>query len=353
MAASVPWKVVHYDHASVALGEAYPENTEWGFFLNRMHSIQYDLDLTHPLATEVNTSAYGTDFILYRGTRQMMGGIHTAVNQNDVEDHALHVSGTDWKHAMEGAIWPFVPTNVLANVYTVTGRDLALIVKDFFTTINAQANRIQFDTTALVAVGSTLNYKIDVADTQNLYDKINDISGSSPGFDWDISWDKKVSLYYPQRGSVKAFVFDIGNNCKINNYTDNGIKGTHTLGLAQLSSGGKAGSVQDSTNQGTYRRWDTVEELNDVLSVTDLANRTIAAAARNSQPQLEFTVTYIPQNDEDILNQIWLGDTVTVRGDTGYRDLNLQLRIVGIEGRPTDTGDESIDFTFDFASLSL
>lgn len=353
MPAATPWKVIHYDHSQVALGEAFPEGLDWGFYLNRLHSVTYSLDLTHPLATRSNTSPYLTDYVLYRGATPLMGGIHTAVNQNDVEDHVLQITGSDWKHAVEGMIWPFDPTLPLANVYLVAARDIALIVKDLFDTIGAQSNRIAFDTSALTAVGSTLNYKIDVADTENLYEKINALSGSVPGFDWDITYDRKVNLFYQQRGIVKNFVFEIGSNCKINNYTDNGIKGTHTLGIAQSSSGGRVGNVQDATNQPLYRRWDVVEEINDVLSTTDLARRTTGVSARNSTPQYEFTLTYIPQGEEDILSQLWLGDTVTVLGDTGYDNINQAFRIVGIEGKPTDEGDESIDFTFDYGTLSL
>jgi hypothetical protein len=44
---------------------------------------------------------------------------------------------------------------------------------------------------------------------------------------------------------------------------------------------------------------------------------------------------------------------VPVAGDAGYKTIEGDFRIVGIENNPTDDGQDNYRFTFDDGSLSL
>lgn len=357
MPTTTPWKVTHYDHSSVALGEVAPEGLHFDLYLNKVGDIQYDIDLSSPLATIGNTRPYYTDYVLSRGNTNIQGGIHTGINIEDVgAGDVLQVAGLDWLHYFEGCQWPFDPTNPTANIYLQVNRDLALIVKDLLDTILAQTNRLSF-AYVLAAIGQTMNYRIDVADTTNLYDRINTLSQISPGFDFAVSPDlaRTFAIYAPQRGIVNNnIVFEQGTNIYIGSYGNTGPKGTHVLALATSTSGGQLGLQIDNAVQPYTRRWDVEEQFDNVTDLTQLSKIASGTGDRDGADQIAFTCKYVPREGEDFWNTVSMGDSLRcIVQIADYTKLDQYFRLVGISCDVTDEGEEEIDLTFDYTTLSL
>lgn len=351
------WKVTHYNHAGVALGEVNPEGLHFDLYLDKIGDIAYDIDLSHALATKINTRPYYTDYILSRGIRNIQGGIHTGINVADIGmGNVLQIAGLDWLHYLEGCMWPFDPTNPTASLYLQAGRDIALITKDLLDTTLAQTNRLSL-AYALAAVGQTTDYRIDVADTTNLFDRISTISQIKPGYDFDISPDltRTFTIYAPQKGNPNnPFVFEQGSNIYISSYGNTGPKGTHTLNIATNSAGGQLGVQLDHATQPYARRWDVEEQFDNVSSLAQLAGYASGQSDRDGADQIAFTAKYIPQPNEDFWGEVSLGDSCLCLVDIGnYDSINQKFRLVGITGDVTDEGEEEISLTFDYTTLSL
>lgn len=350
------WKTTHYNHAGQALGDAFPESLNIVLQLDTIGTATYNLDITNPLSIEQNTRAYYTDFVITRGTRNIIAGVHTSCgNSDDSNNDILQISGQDWKHLFEGCTHPFDPTNPTANLYNVTDRDVALVIKDLLDTQLAASNRASF-AYSLSAIGQTTNYQIGPSDSTDLNSRIATLAQTAPGFDFDVSPDltRTFAIYSPTRGANNGYVFQEDMNCETVSYQSNGPKGTHVVGTASTAGGGNLGYVVDTPTQGTARRWDVYEDFDNVQDITQLTAYTQAQATRDDADQIAFTIKYIPQPGEDIFSKVGLGDTckclLTLHG---YKNIDAFYRIVGIEINVTDEGEEEISFTMDYGSLSF
>jgi hypothetical protein len=89
-----PWTVRHYNHAGIALGEAFPQGLSFGKYLGaKIGSISYVLDLDQDLAVRSKTNPYITDFALFRGHEgdmtKILGGMHTSISLSEIEGRGL------------------------------------------------------------------------------------------------------------------------------------------------------------------------------------------------------------------------------------------------------------------------
>lgn len=352
--AQTDWKVTHYDHAGNALGESFPNDLHFDLYLDKVGDIQYSLDASLTLAQGPNCRAYYTDYILQRGTRNIQAGMHTGISLGEPESNAIEVSGLDWLHYFEKCFWPFDPTNPTGGLYLQAGRDVALVVKDLLDTILAQTNRLTF-AYVLAAVGQLTDYRIDVADSTDLLQRILTLAQTKPGFDFDVSPDltRTFRIYAPKKGTTRDYVFSDDNSI-ITAYTNVGPKATHTLNLATSSSGGQLGVNLDSANQAATRRLDGEEQFDNVLNVAQLTTYANGQLDRDSTDQITFTVKHVPLPDEDFWSQVDIGDTCQCY----FRLINSDIindfyRVVGISCDPDEEGGEEISVTFDYGSLSL
>jgi hypothetical protein len=339
------------------LGEAFPQGLSFGKYLGaKIGSISYVLDLDQDLAVRSKTNPYITDFALFRGHEgdmtKILGGMHTSISLSEIEGRGLNVAGKDWWHYFEKEEWPFDPANPLLYRYQQVGRDIALIVDDILDTVLAQPNALAF-TYTLAAIGQTTNYRIEPADTEKIINKLDGLSKLSPGFDLEITPDREIKLYSPQKTrTLTGFALRQGHNCENFSYTENGPQATHLRGFAQGAT--RLGYIYNDAAQAAYRRITESIEFADVREQTLLQSRTTAEGLRQAAPAIEFSCSYINVDDDtDIWTQVELGDKIHVYAELEYDTLNTHFRLVGMECSPTDEGDEEVTLTFDDGSLSL
>lgn len=344
------FRVIHYNHEDEALGEAFPNNLEFAIYLSRTGYCNYDLDTGAFLARRAYTAPYLTDFRLQYGETDIMGGLHTAVSFDELEGHVIKVAGKDWLHYLEKRQYPFDPNSSTFEPYLVSDRDLFLIVEDILDTVLAEPNSLAF-TYDNGSCGQTANYKIEPGDTGNIMDKLTELAGGNPGFDFEATPDRQIILYYPKKGTTVGIPLVGGMNITELRYTNNGPQGTHTLGMAQGASS-RMGYVVDSWNQPEYRRLDISEELSNVSEEADLQAKTQGASDRNAVPSTEFTAKVILENLNPF-EELHVGDTALVQADIEYDTINDYYRIVGIQCSPTDEGDYEVELTLDDGTISL
>lgn len=351
-----PWTVRHYSHSDVALGEAFPQDLSFSKLLKRVGTISYGLDLEQDLAVRSKTNPYITDFKLFRGHEgemvPIMGGMHTSIEISGAENNLLNVAGKDWLHYFEKDEWPFNPLDPIQYNYRQAGRDIALVVKDILDTTLAQPNSLNL-TYTLAAVGQLINYKIEPADTEKIFSRLDELSKIAPGFDFDITHDRVFKLYAPQKTrTLTGFALREGDNIENLHYTENGPQATKLRGFANGAT--RLGHVVDDAAQSAYRRLVESVEFSDVTDVTALQDKTTAEALRMAAPAIEFSCSFINYDvDFDFWSQVDTGDKIHVKGDLRYDKLDNYFRLVGIECGPSDEGDEEIVLSFDDGTLAL
>lgn len=346
------WLVRHFDHLGNAFGESFPNDLSFSLYLGRIGSISYNLDLDDPLANITATNPYETDFGLYRNTTRLMGGMHTAINVDDVEGNTLGVSGQDWKHYLDKIRWLFDPTHPLDYVYRVTNRDIALVVKDLIDGVLASLYTLPINTSSITPVGQLINYRIDPADTESIYSKITSLSQIKPGFDFEISPNLQAQVSAPRMGTLQNYVLEQGSNIYKLRYTNTGPEGTVTMGLASVG-GTRSGSVVIAPTVSRFRRLEANTEFSDLVDATLLSSYTAGQADRDAAPHIEFSCTLIPETGQDLWQYIGLGNSYPVYANIGWSTIDDVFRLVGIECSPNDQGDEEITLSFDDGSLSL
>src|SRR5436190_9202056 len=164
----------------------------------------------------------------------------------------------------------------------------------------------------LTLTGVVSDYRIEPGDQESLLAKITNLSQIEPGFDFDISPRRTITLYVPKKGSVKDFIFEHSLNCMISPYKNDGPKATHMLGMGQSTSA-KFGFAKDSNNIATYRRRDITQEYQGVHKRKQVKAKVNSDIKRLSAPQKQFTVKWLGDTYE-LLSNVQVGDTVPVVG---------------------------------------
>ena len=350
------WRVIHRDHAGVALGEEYPSSPEFALYLGKVGYLSYDLDRSSILAVKQNCEPYATDYELYFGNTLIQSGIHTDIEASSLEDHTFKISGKDWLHWFEGQQWYFDPTSPVSNLYSATNRDAFTIFEDWLTAVQSYPDTIQF-TYSNGTCGVLTNAKIDVNDTEDMYQKFVTLA-QGVGFEFEISPQKVVKLYYPQMVKNTDEVLEIGVHVYDLTYHNKGPTATQILVTGQGPSSKLGTIVVDSTARAKYRRWMGNEDLGTIPDAATLTSRSVTAMQRNSVPSLEFSCKLIPDFVPDFFSRFQIGDKIHVHGDIGWSSdvhelTNEKFRLVSIVGSPNDEGDQEYELGFDDGTVPL
>jgi hypothetical protein len=352
------WKVLHYRHDGTPLGDEFPTNPEFAIYLGgKVGYLNYELDQSSPLAVKENCEPYATDYALFFGDRKIQAGIHTDIEATDLESHTFQVSGKDWLHWFERQQWYFDPTNPLANVYTASAKDIFTIFEELLTNVQSYPDTIQF-TFANGAAGVTTNYKIEVNDTADMLSKFNELSQATPAFEFEITPDKQIKLYYPKKTKINPYVLEVGANIYQISYHNKGPAATQVLVTGQTPSNQTGGIFVDTVARGKYRRLMANQDIGQIADTAALNAKAPDIIDHFSTPGLEFTCTIIPDFVEDFFANFTIGDSIHVHGDIGWAPDVHELsdpyfRLVSIVGKPNEEGDQEYELGFDDGTISL
>jgi len=329
----------HLDHDFVALGEATPEELQYSLMLAEPHTVQYKLKSENTLAVYPNVCAYETDFLLQRDSDDFLVGMHTGVNVDEAEE-LLSIAGKDYKHYLERRQFPFDPTDPTLYLFEKPATDIFTVVEDILTVVLAETYSLPMSYANGLA-GTTIDYRIDPADTENIYEKINSLAEGH--FDWLVDVSRWVRLYAPNKGTVNSYVFEKGRNLITLPYEDTGPDGNHVLGLG-AGTANKLGSVYNNvTGQQLHRRLDSSHDFgSDVIDQSRLNDLTNAEGARTIKHKLKIEAEVVPDYIDEVLDEVALGDTCRFIGSNFHKDIDQNFRIVGFQGTDSKNGAETL-----------
>lgn len=182
---------------------------------------------------------------------------------------------------------------------------------------------------------------------QNVGETINELSEMHDGFDYDIAPNKVFHMYYPQRGALLGFNFEMDVNAN-NVYVLRDAKelATEVHGIG----GGTEKStciavVVDTGARATYKLRQTAEDFGETKHFNTMVKRATRKLnnhkAPTRQPQIGVVLTPPDLFDFNI------GDRATVIASAGFLQINSVHRIIAMEVFLDQTGVEVVTVHFD------
>lgn len=167
------------------------------------------------------------------------------------------------------------------------------------------------------------------ADGSSIWASLSTLIKGTPGFDLDIDENKKVSIYYPQRGSDKGAALDFGGT--VASYSRSDLMDTFANAVRQSGSDPSFTTTLTAPDITTRPegRWD--------MAVSDSSLLTKAAVANAAEFSYQSAVNLIPSYSLVMALGAWggpdhidVGDLINVRIKDGPLDVNDKLRVYSI-----------------------
>lgn len=347
----IDWKLIHLNNQLQAIGEVTPYGLEWAIYHDRAGYVNYEINQDHRLCDPVFTKPKVTFFELYRGNLKLLAGPHSEVD-SVLGETSIKVAGQSWEWYFENRFWPFNPDNIDQYAFTKAGVDIYLIVDEMLDTILAQPYSIPF-TYSFGTLGSTMNFKIELGDTENFMEKLNTIREREPGFDMRISPDREITLHSPRIDVASGYRLEQGTNVLEMDYRNSGHQGTELLGYAQTPEGKVGYKINDLLNIPDRRLWEHRIDYGQLASKTELIAKMTRDFEHMRVPLRELSVKVQPREFENIWSEVKPGYTVWCQGETPYEPVDGEFRCIGMQGVVTEGGSEEITITFDDDTLEF
>lgn len=296
---------------------------------------------------------------------KVMAGFITNTNAARGRDN-IRISGKDWSAYFDRRQVPYNPfapndfrfgplvdtTHPRGGMsYSVTTRDVGLIVKDILTTILARPDSFPLDLTSLAAIGYTINYELQLGDTSTALSIIDGLSQYFPGFDYRVSYDKVVTLWTPHRYGDPDSTADDGpdgaNICwKVGDtygathvpmeveYTNTGPISTHLLGRGAGSNNQTtiARALGASDIQGAFWRLDGSVDFGDQAKTQAVADmRTRKEFIYGAQEVHDIILKVNPDVLPDFWNIVRPGLALWLREDLQMHEINSAQQIMEMD----------------------
>lgn len=350
--------IKHLNHNGDSFGETVGTNVNFSLQLNKPEILNYDIDLSYWLARREFVEPDVTDFLFLYKDLPLFGGMHTEVDIDNVDENVLKVSAGGWLHYFENRFWsPTKPDGSENDPYSVTDYDVIIVAQQLLDAVSTDDSPQPFQLHHNNAnSGQVIDYDVEVGDTTAIFSKVEELSQMEPGFDYEITWDRWFKTYTPKRGRVRSYSFEQGVNCGPLSYRNPGIGGNYFYGTASEFGTALTAVRPNPASFVTKRRKDITKDFGELGDGSQGLLDTLAdgEAVRQLSPIIQLNLTWMGDSHiSNIFESVSLGDTVLVKGDTGYERVDRWMRIVGIEGNPTNEGDERLTITFDDDTLSL
>lgn len=388
------WFVDHLNHGGSVQQTYKPQNLH---FVKRISAVQ-DADW------EVSNSAVdiGGDLVVYRDIptdedmvkpwanmfqlRKMVEGVETKIlagfitNTNGQRGRdKTKISGKDWSAYLDRRqvpYDPFAPTayrfgpTVNLTVprggmsYSVMGRDLAIIVKDILTAILARPNSLSIDLTSIAAIGTTINFELQLGDTSTALSIIDGLSQYFPGFDYLISYDKVMNIWSPHRfgdpdttaddgamgGNIcwrVGDIYGVGHEPMEVEYTNSGPTATHLLGRGAGSNNQTtiAKALGASDIQGAFWRLDGAVDFGDQAKTQGVVDmRTRKEFIYGAQEGHDIILKVNPDVLTDFWNIVRPGLALWINEDFQFHGIDSAQRIMEMDCTVDNEENERVTF---------
>jgi hypothetical protein len=317
-------------------------------------------------------------FRLRYGNIAIMAGPITRVGTMLGSDF-MSVTGKTWEHYMERWQYPydgrdvhvndFVQTPTYINdeliasggatptglAYQALNRDVIRIFSDIISvTMNSVPHRQIFNLSKLATLSGIKHdyFSYSLGDSSFMDSFVQGLAGTGEGFDWWISWNKKIYWATPNRyGNPGApslvYTFDDAHLPESLEFNNNGPQATHVTGrgagLAVQTTITRAFGYDPAQVQ--FTRIDASVDLGDVRSNTDMINKTQRKLSRYLQPEHEIPLTVDPSSISNFWSTFRKGRAVYVDVDLIAHHIDSAQQLVGYKASMNeDSGDVLVDF---------
>lgn len=214
---------------------------------------------------------------------------------------------------------------------------------------------------ALIAENSDLGFTMGAAPVaavqtqayqyKNVKEAIEDASNlhAPASFDFEISADKKVNTFVPQRGSVlKQIVFEYGVNMLDYTLTEDGTDMVNEI-VAQGAGNGTSMLVSQASSanylQQSYKRRSATPAYKDVEVQATLDKYAQRDLQQRQVPQVIATIT-VSGSQQPAFGAYNLGDIVPVKIVDGWVRVDSLYRIYGMKVNVSNNNEETIQLIF-------
>lgn len=364
----------HFEHDGTLRDTFRPENPHWIMRLDEPSDIDYEVSLAMPSMRHGFVGPYRTDWQLEVDGNIVEAGLHTPYERSG-ESEAKKIAGKSWLHYLERRHYPFDPQapNTFRHglptttaTYPQTGvafsayqQDAANIISDLLDITLARPNSLDIFFAA-ITTGNVHNFRIDLGDTESIYDKIKGLSDEEPQFNFRITPDTRQFFIYSEHiyldgaetdPTQNLWVFDDrdpDNGVLDINFINDGPRYTHLIGYGAGTASRLGVALGYPHNQAIYRRLDGTEDYGNVVNRTQLTNRAQRDLSFGLYPQHELTLTINPDaprfEGEDFWKWTFPGESIWIRWDLESAFINHGYVIVEMDCTIDNEGNPTVQF---------
>lgn len=174
---------------------------------------------------------------------------------------------------------------------------------------------------------------------KNVAEAIDQLAAVEGGFDFAYrpAWvggvpTVRFSTGFPATGRSTAHVFELGTNCSLLSYDEDGSSTVNHVDAFGSGDGddGVRTTVVNAPLQGPYRLLEDAVSFSDVREVSTLDAHARRRLSRGAGPIRHVELTTFPDTIP-VLGAYEVGDIVTVRADHGWVRIDGPFRIVAID----------------------
>jgi hypothetical protein len=332
----IRWDLIAMTPSGEALGDLIgAKGRKFTFRLNEPSTVEWSMpgmDPGAPLVDELST-----DVEAWRnGVRLMRARVGASSDDINADDCTVGFSALDYRALLN--------RRILWADTTYTGIDQAAIAWDLIADSQALTAGNLAITDATTATGITRDRTYEAG--KNLGEAIQQLSEVDGGFDWEISPELELKVWYPARGVTRDFAAVWGD--------------TVTSVRRQVDPSQYANAIRFSGAEGVTATTRSVDALadriegrfeaqsgdTDISTTTALGEKADWELSERSVIRPSYTVKLKP-GAWDGPATLWLGDTCRLVVRRGRLDVDTEARVHEIAVAAGDDGGEEVEVTFD------
>lgn len=328
-------------------------DVKYGDVLNRPGGFSATIPLRHPKATRANLDPGRTAIHVERDGNLRWSGILWAA-QASVEAGTLSVAGQGWWSYFRGADGQ--RGRLLRITKTYTAVDQLAIARDLVNYAQAQAGGNLGIIVGAETGGTLRDQTWYHYERKNIGTTIEQLAARQGGFDFAIEtgYDaggiirKTFTLYQPRRGRVTPLIWELGVNLE---GLAVGVDATKAANQLDALGNGEGDSmliatVSDPSQLASYPLLEDVVALKDVSVPATLQGQAALRLAGEAEPVVSVGPLLARQaNPDTALGTFITGDSVKVRGQDGWINVDELMRIQAIEVSVDKDGYEKVGVT--------
>ncbi len=302
--------------------------------LNAPGGMSFTVPVRHPKCTRDNLNPGRDEIHIYRDDDMVWGGYLWTAEASDEKD--VRFGGEGYWSRMRRR---YVDVD---KVYTDT--DQFDIVRDLVDFTQGQTmGQLGWTHYSMTDSGILRDAEYKGYERRYIGEIVEEMASWFQGFDFEVTVDKKLRLYYPSKGTIQPnVVFELGKNIGGLSYS---IDAQNVASEYSALGGGDGSStciatVFDATSRSTYGLLETAQSFSDIKFFADLQGEATQELNMVKDPrwQPQLSVHY---TDDLVFPDLSLGDTVRVRADWGYINLDDQFRVIAITQAINNQGREA------------